>query len=184
MANSSGAPAPVVYRIDGSDTISFVNDAWALFAAENGAPQLACETVGRSLWSYVAGKEVIHLQKVLVRRVRQEGAPRSFPFRCDSPLLRRLLRLELVPMPGDAVEFRSQIVHEEPWAQPIRLLDPIAPRANGPLLRMCSWCKRIALGERWLEVEAYADEKGLFDSVALPEITHGICDDCSRLLEG
>jgi hypothetical protein len=98
--------------------------------------------------------------------------------------VRRLLRLELVPLVGEAVEFRSQIVHEEPWAQPVRLLDPAAPRTGGPLLRMCSWCKRVASEERWLEVEAYADEMGLFDSVALPEITHGICDDCARLLEG
>ncbi len=65
-----GQAPPVVYRISADDIIEDVNDAWARFAIENDAPALATEVIGRSLWDYINGLDVVHIYRLLLARVR------------------------------------------------------------------------------------------------------------------
>jgi hypothetical protein len=43
---------------------------------------------------------------------------------------------------------------------------------------MCGWCKRVAIGDAWMEVEDAVSELRLFERKVLPDISHGICPDC------
>lgn len=44
---------------------------------------------------------------------------------------------------------------------------------------MCSWCKKVALGGQWHEVEDAVRTLNLFSSHELPRISHGMCPTCA-----
>ena len=48
---------------------------------------------------------------------------------------------------------------------------------------MCGWCKRVAVPpDRWLEVEEAVAALALFDEPRPPQLTHGVCEECSSRL--
>lgn len=55
-------------------------------------------------------------------------------------------------------------------------------RRTADLLRMCSWCKRVAAPNGWLEVEDASRSMRLLEMPALPDITHVLCPACERQL--
>lgn len=168
-----------IYRVDRSNVISFVNDAWLVFAQENKATQLNSDAVlNKSLWSFVAGLETQHLYSVMLKKVRTDQTPIKVPFRCDAPECRRYMELKIFPLPHRGLEFRSRIIKVEP-RDTVNILDATIPRSSD-LIRMCSWCKKVYTGELlgWLEVEKATQVLDLFSAVKLPRITHGMCPDC------
>src|SRR5450631_2450126 len=87
---------PVSYQIDGHDDIISVNSAWKAFARSNGAPHLAEQVVGRSLWEFVSDGTTRQVYRDLLVRVRG-GRTVTFSYRCDSPSLRRYMRMTMTP---------------------------------------------------------------------------------------
>lgn len=164
------------YELDASLRLVGVDAAWSAFAAENGAPALqppGC--LGRSIAESIADTATLHIYRQVFDRVRRTGAPMRFGIRCDGPALRRWLELEIRPR-GAGFEVESVLVRAEA-REPQALL--AAPRPDdGTMLSMCSWCKRVSVDQRWLEVEAAVRALGLFEREVLPAITHGICDAC------
>ena len=76
------------YAIDEHDHLIRVDEGYYRFAEENGWSD-AGSSLGRLLWDYVAGRELVKLQRLLVRRVRDEVGDVELPFRCDGPDVRR-----------------------------------------------------------------------------------------------
>lgn len=171
---------PTLYEVDAGGRITSVSGGWDAFARENDAPRLAGGAVlGRPLLEFVSEPATAHLYAEILRRVRR-GARVVLPFRCDGPGVRRSMELALSPLPGGAVRFEATLLAAE-RRPPVPLLDAAAPRTEG-LLPMCAWCRRIPLGAAWVEVEAAVAALRLFESAAVPRITHGICPDCSRIV--
>src|ERR1700704_5866909 len=83
------APAvtAVLYRIDGADVLTEIGGAWDDFARVNGG---IGQVVGRPLWHFVTGQEVRAVWSQLLHRVREQGGPLVFLYRCDGPGTRRL----------------------------------------------------------------------------------------------
>ena len=120
----------------------------------------------------------------VIRKVSELQTPIRFPFRCDSPELRRFMIMEISPLPDGAVNF-STWIDEESKRDRIRLLDPGEPRDLDRLLRMCAWCKKLdVMGGVWLELEEALSRFAVFDQDPLPQITHGVCTPCQRLVVG
>lgn len=171
-----------VYRIGPNDLIEFVDDAWLRFAVENDTPMLSQRIIGTSLWNYISGKEVVHLSRELLARTRESGCEVTIPFRCDSPLMRRYMWMKILPLEKNRVEFRTWIEREVPYTKPIQLLDPAVTKDGEKFLRMCAWCKKIDMSGSWLEIEDAIGQFRLFDRLAIPAITHGICDTCFKTM--
>ena len=166
------------YRIDAEDLITYVNPEWLTFATENGAPDLdERRVVGKPLWPFIAGAELLDLYRLVVKKVRSDSAVICFSYRCDAPQLRRYMEIVLRPWGLCGVEFNSRCARLE-TRPAVPLLMPTAARSD-QLVRMCSWCNRIATPE-WLEVEEAIRQLRLFEKHPLPQITHGICDDCLK----
>jgi hypothetical protein len=162
---------PVTYRIDRTDVIRVIGGSWLDFAESNGAQGL--DVVGRSLWDFVSGAEVVETYRALLRQVRG-GKPASFTFRCDSPDRRRWYRMRIDEV-GETVEFRSVLLADEPrdW---MPLIDAGLGRSD-ELLRLCSWCARFQVGD-WVEPEVAVRRLRLLERASLPQITHGMCPSC------
>ncbi|MEJ7699195.1 MAG: Crp/Fnr family transcriptional regulator [Pyrinomonadaceae bacterium] len=62
------------------------------------------------------------------------------------------------------------------------LLDTNALHSDD-LIHICSWCKRVDVGqENWEEIEEAVKTLGVFEQEKLPQITHGICSDCYKTM--
>jgi hypothetical protein len=169
------------YAIDEHDHLIRVDQGYYSFAEENGWEE-ATTSLGRSLWDYVAGHEMVKLQRLLVRRIRDDVGDVELPFRCDGPEVRREMNIRIVARPGGRVVlFSARMRSEEARDLPQLLLDPETPRGD-EVLEMCGWCDRFEVDGEWVEVEEAARRLELFNRSELPALSHGICPTCNEML--
>ena len=125
---------------------------------------------------------MVKLQRLLVRRIRDEVGRVELPFRCDGPDVRREMNIKIVARPGGRIVlFSARMRSEEERDLPQRLLDPATPRSD-EVLEMCGWCDRFEVDGEWVEVEEAARRLELFNQPELPKLSHGICPDCNQML--
>jgi hypothetical protein len=174
--------ADLEYCVNAEDRISSVNEEWLSFAAANqGRALLPPGVLGRPLWDFIGDIETQHIYGVLHGRVRAFGQPVRFSFRCDGPERRRLLQLDILSQPDEELLYRVRPLKEEARAL-VPLLDPQQPREES-FVTLCGWCKRVAVPRgRWLEVEEAIVALALFDEPRPPQLTHGVCEQCSESL--
>ena len=130
----------------------------------------------------MAGQDLKKLQRLLLRRVRDELGDVELPFRCDGPGVRREMDLRILARPGGRVVlFTASLRSEEERETPMPLLDPDTPRGEDTL-EMCGWCDRFEVDGEWVEVEEAVRRLQLFARAELPALSHGICPDCNRML--
>jgi hypothetical protein len=172
----------LLYHLNAWDEISSVNEEWLSFArANDGEPLLPPGILGRPLWDFIGDLETEHIYRLLHRRVRTQGAPVGLSFRCDGPERRRLLELSISAGPDQGLIYRVRTVRQED-RKPVPLLDPHGPRTER-FVTICGWCKRVAAPPRgWLEVEEAVAALSLFAEPHPPQLTHGICEECSQSL--
>jgi CheY-like chemotaxis protein len=171
-----------VYRVDGRGAICWVNDAWLKFAADNGWETSARDVVGSQLTDHISDAETRHIYALVEQRARIAPAPLRFDYRCDSPDLRRFMRMEVVYDPSaEQIEYRSRLLRKEP-REAVALFDPALASRSSETVNVCSWCKTVEVGDGWLEVESAVAALGLLNEPSLPSISHGICPTCSARL--
>lgn len=169
---------PLVYRIDAANRLTWVNPAWVAFARANHGEAMVPEKIlGQDLLAALADTTIRLLYQTMIQRARG-GSRVCFEYRCDAPDRRRTFQMEIQSRPGNEVEFRSTLVHEE--RRPlVELLQPGRSRDPERFVRVCSWCQRIALPDRsWVEVEQAVATLEIFKTERLPRLTHGICETC------
>ena len=168
----------VVYRINENDKIDFVNDAWSRFAIENDALRLSDGVIGTSLWNHIAGVDVTEIYRDLLWRVRTKLVSATFPFRCDSAEHYRRMQLVVIPLAKGRVEFQGILGSEGPHAQAIELLRHRHSLESKSFIRMCAWCKAIAIDGRWQPLEEAIESTACLLQDPFPRLTHGICEVC------
>jgi hypothetical protein len=174
-------PAALSYAIDEQDHLVRMDEGYYRFAEENGWAE-AGSSLGRSLWDYVSGDELVKLQRLLIRRVRDEVGDVELPFRCDGPGVRREMSIRIVARPGGRIVlFSARLRSQEERDVPQPLLDSESPRGE-EIIEMCGWCDRFEVDGEWIEVEEAASRLELFSRAELPALSHGICPDCNEML--
>ncbi len=177
------SPAPVgvtidnrsfVLHVDADSRIFHVNEAWLAFGRENDLP-MERGLLGRRLFEFISDTTTQQLYRTLLAHVSKFGRTVTFPFRCDSPALRRFMEMQMSPLAGKGIEFRSRIVKAEVRPR-VELLAPAAPRSE-ELIHCCGWCKRVSIPE-WVEIEEGLQRMKWLEEPRLPDITHGICPPC------
>jgi len=178
------ATGACTYELDAEFRIRAVDAAWSEFALANGAPELVVPPgpLGHSVFGYLHDATTAHLYRRLFEGVGRTGRSVVFPFRCDSPGLRRFLEMEIGPQEPSGLHLQTRVVRLEARS-PVALLER-APRRSAQLLRMCSWCKAVEVAGRWRDLEDAVVALRLFESEALPGLTHGICARCQERMEG
>jgi hypothetical protein len=98
---------PVRYWIDALDRLVEVNDAWNIFAVENGAAELTRDRVlGQPIWQYVSDQTTQELYRSLIA-VARESKHIEFVYRCDTPALKRLMQMTIIPETSGVICFQS-----------------------------------------------------------------------------
>ena len=177
----SGDTRPV-HTIDANNRIVAVNSAWLEFMRTILPVAIeAQDVIGRPMWDFVSGTQVRQLWEVLFDRVRGVGAPVFVPMRADTADLRRVLDVELHPMPERSIRQVFELVWTE--ARPrVALFDHSQPRSEATLT-CCAWCSRIQvrLGT-WEEIEDAQLTLRIEAAAALPTLTRGVCSSCKQSL--
>lgn len=174
--------ANIIYRLNSQDEFIYLNQEWIDFANANDASDLLPQNVlSRPLWDFISDETTGQLYREILYHVRA-GQPTSFAFRCDAPEYRRYMEMTITARGGDGeVQFQTRPLQVEERPQQA-LLERHALRAD-ELLRMCGWCKHVNVGgERWVEVEEAVTVLQLFELSALPQLTHGICEACYKMM--
>lgn len=171
------------YAVDAADRLVWVDDWWLAFARENGAPELTADAVyGRSLWDFVTAGATQQLYAQLHARVRATRQRVVVPFRCDSPRLKRHMRLTIVPQDEGRLDYESVLLRTEPQSA-LPVLDATRPRSEA-VLTTCSCCKRALLESvGWLELEEVAVRLRLFEKPKPPQLRYAVCPGCHQAVE-
>ncbi len=167
-----------IYQIDSDDRFQYINDSFIDFAADNGRPELNSGTLyGKQIWDYVTGKDVLFLQKLIVNRVRQSGEEYSYNFRCDSPAMKRDMRMRISASESGGICFTSELLDVKPYHEHYLYAPKKIDRKN--TIHMCSYCKGVKnMSGKWLEIELALEQVDDFSGLNDPYISHGICDTC------
>ena len=141
-------------------------------------PLLAQHAVtGRPLWDFIDGDETSQLYQTILHRVRTSALRIVVPFRCDSPMLRRYMRLEITCQPQRNVQFDGILERVEPTER-FNLFDRDFPRSRDALT-LCSCCRRALVEPSgWLEIEDAAARLHLLEKARAPQLRHTVCLDC------
>ena len=78
-------------------------------------------------------------------------------------------------------ETKTQFEIETTKIEQRLLQPPFSQNAKQPeeWVVVCGWCKRIEIDQgNWKEVEEAVIKLDLFKKGKIPQVTHGICDDC------
>lgn len=170
------------YCIDEIDRILWVSELWLAFAQENGAPELtASHVVGKSLWDFVAVEQLRELYSAVHAKVREQGQPALIQFRCDSPWLRRHMRMTIRCLGSGHLMYTCVLLRTEPQDQ-LNLIDAQQPHSD-EWVTLCSVCKRGLLESvGWLEATDFATRLRLFERSKLPQVRHKLCPNCAKSL--
>ena len=170
----------IIYRVNQSDEIVFVNQAWDRFSSTNGGEKVtSAEVLNRFLWEFITESTTQELYRQVLRRIRS-GRSLQFNFRCDSPECRRLLEMHVYRAEGDTIEFRTHELSKE-FREPPIILDSHAARSQ-EMLRACGWCKKVFVADAWVEAEEAVKQLRLFEQSLMPNMTHGICPPCYEII--
>lgn len=167
----------ITYYIDKNDNIVYLSNEWQLFAEQNRAAYLTEDTICyKSLFEFINDARCQYIYQVLINKVRKKQRKITFPFRCDSPCKKRYMQMEMIPLEGDSIAFKSCIIREE-LRQPVLIID--VNRSNSvDILKICSWCKKIQINNFWIEIEEAIEKYALFQTRLLPRLSHGVCSQC------
>ena len=81
---------------------------------------------------------------------------------------------------NQTVQFETVLVQSKKRALQ-KILDRYTPRTE-EVISMCSWCNRVDLSGEWYEIEEAIARLELFEQRSLPQISHGMCDDCFEIV--
>jgi len=182
----------IAYAIDLNYRISAVGRTrWNEFATNNDAPELgAASMLGQNLFDFIQGDDVREIYRRFIEKTMETLQPVALATRCDSPSVRRELRLAIAPLRTAGIVrgvlFQSLAVDEQ-VRPPIDLFDFKAlmdfadEQRLLPLVTLCSFCARVkqatsSAGNAWITAEEYYQLGG----TSKVRISHGLCSECHR----
>ncbi|MCG8512491.1 MAG: hypothetical protein MI741_25035 [Rhodospirillales bacterium] len=172
------AMTTIAYRIDHEDRIQSVSGPWDKFALENdGDSVCAADVQGRPIWDFVTGDITKSWLHTLIKLARVRNEPVERPYRCDSPRLKRFMRMRIVPQQDGLLRIEHELVSTEQRSIPVHF--EFSRKAHVRLMLRCSICGRVQEGANWREAETTQR-----DSLGAIPIAYSVCDDCSFGLPG
>lgn len=162
----------VVYWLDKTDRIVNVNKAWDDFAlANNGQSVTRDHVLGRNLRNFLTGDTTQMFMDLVLQKARSSSETITYPYRCDSPGLKRFMEMNVVPMGNDLLMLIHTCLREETMKPQLF----IRPSQRNVRVKRCSICNKINRGSYW--EEAWEGFHRLVERVWL-EVLYDVCPTC------
>lgn len=169
------------YEIDPVDRVSAVCPQWNEEAAQNGAMGLMAEKViGRKIWGFLDGVAPFQHYAAIFEMVRQNGFSASYTFRSDAPIRQSTVELTISPLSKQALRLTTRVLRKRfvPYSP---LWDHTKPR-NSDVIKACSWCKALNLGQKWMTLKQAELRRADLRSFCPPQVSHDVCPECDQHL--
>ncbi|MDO9280950.1 MAG: hypothetical protein Q7T88_01055 [Methylotenera sp.] len=168
----------IVYKLDVDNNIVAVNRLWQSFALANNAPELGIDQViGKPLMQYISGNITKYFWQALLDKARLANTVLHLDYRCDSPDLRRFMRIKVYRGDGESLHFESALLRTE--SRPVSIHFKRAQQRGADTKVRCSFCNGILHKSHWVEAESLVTGQ---KSVTL-DVIYGICPDCQSTLD-
>lgn len=168
----------IVYELDVDNNIVSVNPVWQSFAVANHAPELSVDQViGKPLMQYISGNTTKQFWQALLDKARKANVALHLDYRCDSPDLRRFMRIKVCRGDSDKLLFESALLRIEP--RPVSIHFKRAQQRGGDTKVRCSFCNHILHKSHWVEAESLVTG----NMVVTLDVTYGICPKCQTSLD-
>lgn len=169
------------YAVNRDDVLIWVSKSWRAFARENDAPELADRSLrGVSLWVFIGDRETRGYYQRLHDGVRESKLPVTISSRCDSPTLRRDLRISLRPMRNGGILYESLVASVNVVPE-LALLSRNVRRSR-QRLTLCSNCKKALIEPLgWLDLAAAGEHLPLYEKGFAPRLAYSMCPGCLAL---
>ena len=165
------------YRLDQSDRITAIGGAWDRMAQENGGDRLCGDSVvGRPLYDFISGDISKMFVRTVIEGVRVLQRPRTVPYRCDSPGLRRYMEMSIKCEPGGGLLLEHRQVRTEATGR--RFDFRVGTQPLRQMVVRCSHCNAVKVEGRWGEPEALLPVAPAGD---VP-VVYGVCPTCMDLV--
>ena len=167
-----------VYVLDNQDRIISFSGAWDEFAKENGGTNLSSiDVYGRSIWDFVTGDATRMWLDAVFQYARLRGLKVERPYRCDSPDLKRFMRMRVVPEQASILRIEHEILSTEQRIASVIIKCGSITMKN--TRQRCSICGRLKNIGGWQEPHE--------DHVNGPGgiiVIYTVCEDCQRSMPG
>lgn len=173
-------PPKTMIWLDAQNRILRVNHDYDRFAEENDGEVIRSDAVlGQPLWQFVTGSTTrMWLESILMlARVREGSLER--PYRCDSPHLRRFMRMRVTKEDGELLKIEHETLYTEPREKPVYFQPELVLKPK--ILRRCSICGRVQVQGVWQEAEQVEGSLTYPEHVKLP-VFYTVCQSCALLM--
>lgn len=164
------------YWVEPGGKIIRISGPWDAWLGQDGAISERCakmNVLGSSLFSFIDNAGVKHVYRTLQKRVSESGQAIEFPYRCDSPRLKREMQMTIT-RDRDIVRYDSKLLKEERRSWPLPRTEP----GTGALIAMCSFCQAYRFP---VESKSWKDLDQIFQELHLPpvfSVSHSFCPAC------
>ena len=168
---------PTTYRLDKNNRILSVGGPWDEFAQANGGIAACASRIqGRLIWEFVSGDITRMWIEVLLQLVivRQETMERTY--RCDSPDLKRFMRMRITPDGSGILRVEHALLSVEKRINPV-YVRPLALASGRRARFRCGICGRIENEGAWVEPDAkHGGASGIVT------VLYTVCQGCMRAM--
>ena len=170
----------IVYLLDDKNRIVSVSGPWDEFADENdGVNVHAADVTGRSIWSFILGDVTRMWLNTAFQFARVQAESIERDYRCDSPDLKRYMRMRIVPNGTGILRIEHETLATEEREAPVHIRSGSA-NSIYKIRSRCSFCGCIKDGEEWEEpLPEHAEEES-----GRIIVMYTVCDECQRLMPG
>jgi hypothetical protein len=159
-----------IYTLDKQDRISALNGGWDEFANKNGGKNLSSQDIcGRKIWDFVTGDATRMWLEALFQLTRLRGTSIERPYRCDSPNLKRFMRMRIDEQGGN-LRVEHEILSTEQRVAPVHIRYGAHVKKRNR--HLCSICGRLNDGYWQEPCPEHAE---------VPEgilVIYTVCEDC------
>lgn len=167
----------VSYVLDSQNRIISTGGVWDEFADENGGTGSSLKDIcGRSIWDFIKGDVTRMWLDSVFQYARAFGKTIERPYRCDSPDLKRFMRMRIIPEKEGVLRIEHEILSIEKRSAPVNI--KFGQSTVNGVNQRCSICGRVNMGE-WKEPHGDHDE--VSDGIY---VIYTVCEDCQLLMPG
>lgn len=168
------------YTIDKKNKIVGTSSTWDEFALENdGGEIVSKKVIGRSIWNFVKGDHTRMWLQTVFELVRLKGESIERPYRCDSPDVRRFMKMNISPLPDGKIKLEHEILKTEERERPV--VFKYSPESGSKIRFRCSLCGKIKVGNDWAEPDE-SDYKEIIQKYGGIIVAYTICPECKTTL--
>lgn len=166
------------YSLDEKNCIVSVDGDWDRYALENDAGDLFAEKIlGKSIYDFISGSTTRAWFETIVQMVRMTRTPIERPYRCDSPTLKRYMKMR-VSYDGERIHIVHDLLSVEERKEPVLIKHVSEYSRYHTSKHRCSSCGRVHQDGQWYDPDDAALRR---DELNLLVVAYVVCETCQLL---